>query len=176
MSIEKNYLLIEKVGEVEAFPSSVNIFKRGELRFENVEDLINSQTHDRLIYSYSETDSAYMPVKPSRAANGRIYFDNILLPASSLNNDNNIIAGYKLFLPKLVTLKASAVNPANGLTVTSNEIKLKVNFPEYLRGKNGFKFIEEGNDEGGALGGANFITINPAISNTINILVEQSHV
>jgi hypothetical protein len=49
---------------------------------------------------------------------------------------------------------------------------MKVDFPPYLKGNNGFTFISDEEDEGSALGGANFLTVNPEIPNVLNIIVE----
>jgi hypothetical protein len=43
----------------------------------------------------------------------------------------------------------------------SNEIKLNVDFPNYLKSTNGFRFKDEFSEESAGLGGANFIAINP---------------
>lgn len=153
-----------------AFPESISLFKRGELEFKNLQQLQSIRTHDRVLYSFVESESEYRPITATRILGSRIYFDDLVIPAGG-NESSNIIAGYKIFYPQLVGIKAQAINPANGMQIISNEIKLKVTFPLYLRGALGFKFLEEDNDEGSALGGTNFITINPTIPNTINIIV-----
>ena len=83
---------------------------------------------------------------------------------------NNLIAGYKLYYGKLVTLKATATDPATGRLVRSNDVKISLDLPNFLKGKeDGFKFFSEDNDDSSALGFANFITINPLINNQINL-------
>jgi len=164
--INKNSVTIEGPEEF-LLPDSVSLFKRSEMQFKD-----SGRTQDRILYSYSNQSQEFAPIKASRIVGDRIYFDNMLLPKGSLVDDNKIIAGYKLFFPELVTLEANAINPADGSFIVSNQIKIKVNFPGYLKGLNGFKFIESDNDEGSALGGANFLTVNPEIPNVLNIIVE----
>ena len=165
---EKNQILIEGSEENFLLPSKVTLFKRSELKFEANQESF----HDRILYKYDVVQNEYKPLKPTRIDGNRIYFEDTVLPVGSLTNNNTVIAGYKLFFPQLVSLKAYAVNPATGFLISSNEIKIKVDFPEYLKGNNGFTFISDIDDEGSALGGANFLTINPDIPNVLNIIVE----
>ena len=151
-------------------PSKITLFKRSELKF-NPSSVLD-RSHDRIIHSFDSELGVFSPVKATRIIGNRIYFDNIQLPEGSLTSDETMIAGYKLFFPQLVSMKAFAINPATGFIVSSNEIKIKVDFPPYLKGGNGFRFITDSEDEGSALGGANFITINPEIPNVLNIIVE----
>jgi hypothetical protein len=81
-----------------------------------------------------------------------------------------LIAGYKLYYGKLVTIKATGTDPATGRTIRSNDIRMSLDLPNFLKGKeNGFKFFSEDNDDSSGLGFANFITINPLITNQINL-------
>jgi hypothetical protein len=165
--IGSDYVVIEGPEEF-LLPDKVRLFKRSALKF----NLSEEKTHDRILYSYSTEEEAYKPIKATRIIGERIYLDDVLLPIGSLTDDNKIIAGYKLFFPELVTLQATAIDPATGSLIRSNLIKLKINFPGYLKGENGFKFIDSENDEESALGGTNFLTINPEIPNVLNIIVE----
>lgn len=164
-SVENNVITIEGISSF-TLPNKVTLFKRGELKY-NQND---GNSHDRLLYKY-EVDS-FVPLRPTRIVGQRIYFDNTLIPIGSPGDDNKIIAGYKLFFSQLVSLKANAIDPATGFLISSNEIKMKVDFPPYLKGNNGFTFIDNEEDEGSALGGANFLTVNPEIPNVLNIIVE----
>ena len=164
--IGSNYVVIEGPEDF-LLPDKVYLFKRSALKFSD-----SGRTHDRILYSYNAQEEIYKPIKATRIVGERIYLDNVLLPVGSLTDDNKIIAGYKLFFPELVTLQATAIDPATGSLIRSNLIKLKINFPGYLRGENGFRFIDSENDEESALGGTNFLTINPEIPNVLNIIVE----
>ena len=167
---EGNCIHIEGIEDSFLMPSKITLFKRSELKF-NPSSILD-RSHDRIIHSFDSELGVFSPVKATRIIGNRIYFDNIQLPEGSLTSDETMIAGYKLFFPQLVSMKAFATNPATGFIVSSNEIKIKVDFPPYLKGGNGFRFITDNEDEGSALGGANFITINPEIPNVLNIIVE----
>ena len=150
-------------------PSSIRIFKRGELEFSLEEAITINRSFDRLIYSYDFNDEVYRRLKPTHIEGNRVYYDRVL-PVGS-RDENNILAGYKLFYPKLVDVYAEAINPATGQRLRSNLIKLKVALPPYLSSENGFKFLEEDNEEGSGLGGTNFLSINPEIDNRLNVLL-----
>lgn len=156
--------LLDKVRNQDIFnPSEIVIFKRNELEF-------NEEGVERVAYRYEEDVDKFVRLKPSRLANNYIWYDNILIPKGSMLDKNNLIAGYKLYYGKLVTLKATATDPATGRLVRSNDIKISLDLPNFLKGKeDGFKFFSEDNDDSSALGFANFITINPLINNQINL-------
>jgi len=166
-SVENNEIIVEGINSI-SVPDKITLFKRGELKYSPN----NDYSHDRLSYTYDAVSEVYKPLRPTRIVGQRIYFDNILIPKGNPVDDKKIIAGYKLFFAKLMTLKASAVNPGTGFLIVSNEIRMKVDFPPYLKGSNGFTFISEEDSEGSALGGANFLTVNPEIPNVLNIIVE----
>jgi hypothetical protein len=165
---EKNQILIEGLEDNFLIPSSVRLYKRSELVFSQEQE----KFHDRILYEYDSESISYKPIKPTRIVGNRLYFDGTLIPEGSLTNNETMIAGYKIFFPQLVSIKAYATNPASGFLISSNEIKIKVDFPSYLKGSNGFTFITDEIEEGSALGGANFLTINPEIPNVLNIIVE----
>ena len=166
-SVEKNIVVIEGINSL-IIPSKITLFKRGELKY----DQNNNSSHDRLLYKYDQNSMSFLPLKPTRIVGQRIYFDNTLIPLGNPADESKIVAGYKIFLSQLVSLKANAIDPATGFLISSNEIKMKVDFPPYLKGNNGFTFITDEDDEGSALGGANFLTVNPEIPNVLNIIVE----
>lgn len=172
-NIVDNKIILEKAGLNEfSFGAAdrIVLYKKEELKF-NLEDAISTgKSFDHLIYEFSESSGSYKPLRPSRIEGRRIFFDNVSLPKGT-ESESNIIAGYKIFCPELVTLYAECVNPATGRIVRSNDIKIKVNFPLYFRGKSGFKFKTDEDDAESGLGGSNFITINPEITNKINIFV-----
>lgn len=166
-SVERNVVIVEGNNSL-IVPSKITLFKRGELKYNQN----NGYSHDRLLYKYNEDLTSFVPLRPTRIVGQRIYFDGTLIPRGNPGDDSKIVAGYKLFFAQLVNIKANAIDPATGFLISSNEIKMKVDFPPYLKGNNGFTFISDEEDEGSALGGANFLTVNPEIPNVLNIIVE----
>lgn len=158
--------------------SGVSIFKRNEVKW-NPANYRNGEQGalERIIYKYNDTleEPQYEKLLPSRIVGNRIYFDNILLPKGSESNSNNLIAGYKIFYPKLIKVRAFCTDPATGRTIFSNFIKIKVDFPEYLKSTNGFRIKDDITEESAGLGGANFITINPKNIYQINFMIENEN-
>jgi len=171
----------------------VHIFKRNELFFDK-EKVKKGFSYDRLMYKDDGDDLE--PLTPDAITlNGneyRIVYSNVELPIGSLTNTSNLIAGYKLFLDRLATLHATAIDPASGRIVRSNNIKIKVSLPEFLKGEHGFKFIENNDQKESALGGSNFlkldqgsiegpdspdglVTVNPFYRNRINLFLNNSN-
>ena len=146
----------------------VRIYKRAELDWSGLgqrEDISSEERLNRslnkILYKIDGETSLYKKVIPSRIVNNRIYFDNIHLPTSSMSDGNNIIAMYKVMASKNITLHAQCIDPATGFEIRSNQIKLKVDFPNYLKSEHGFRFKTLDSEDSGGLGGANFIAINP---------------
>ena len=149
----------------------VKVFKRGELVFNMEEVHRTGKSFDRLLYKYSEEEELHLPLRCNRIVGNRLFYDNILLPRGEALEESNIIAGYKVFYPQTKSVFAEAEDPSSGNIVRSNEIKLKLEFPDYLKGSRGFKFIEASNIEEGGLGGTVFLTVNPEITNSVNIFI-----
>jgi hypothetical protein len=158
--------------------SGITIFKRNEVKWDSNDYIKNEQgALERIIYKYNDTieNPEYQKLLPSRIIGNRIYFDDILLPKGSEIDSNNLIAGYKVFYPKLIKLRAFCTDPATGRTIFSNFINIKVDFPEYLKSTNGFRIKDNVTEESAGLGGANFITINPNNVYQINFMVENQN-
>jgi hypothetical protein len=147
---------------------NVTLYKRAELDWSGIgssnatslEEKLNSSLN-KVVYTLNNESGLYEKVVPTRILNNRIYFDNLLLPKSDPNDRNNLIAAYKVMSSKDIKIHARCVDPASGYEIRSNEIKLNVDFPNYLKSTNGFRFKDEFSEESAGLGGANFIAINP---------------
>ena len=178
-SINKNEVVVEltdKVLNSAALYSevqSIRIFKRNELLFNSSRALSTGKTLDTILYSFSEESSEYKIVRPDRIIGRRIYFDNKHLPEGSLTDESTILAGYKVFGPKVVEINAFAIDPATGRNIQSNTLKIQIDFPEYLRSESGFRFKTDDSEESSGLGGINFISINPQIESNMNIYIED---
>jgi len=114
---------------------------------------------------------AYMPLHPDAVSGNVLRYSNRLLPIPAPTDDTNNLAGYIVVAPSIATLQASAADPFTGTTVTSNEIRIKLQLPNSLIGVDtsgalpipyGWKLLTEEFNLGAGIGGANFITINPA--------------
>lgn len=162
-----------------AVTDTVTVFKNGDIMWDA--GLLNGVPV--IVYRYDATAThptdgtlgAYMPVQPSAlAADGEtLTISGLNLPIPDPNDDTNLVGAYGIVAPTQVELIASAVDEVTGNTIQSNSIKLNINLPVYLTGvdSTGASPIPKGwtvnaNDEvGNALGGANFITINPKSGN-----------
>ena len=154
--------------------SGVRLFKKDELEFKDSSLTKDTRGLNRVLYSYNTSNERYERVKPTRIQGNKIWFDNILLPESSVTDPDNIIAGYKIIMPKGVKLYATSIDEATGIEIRSNTITIKVDFPNYLKTDLGFKFKEESNEDSSGLGGTNFISLNPDFVNSqINFYVEN---
>ena len=147
---------------------SICIYKRAELDWSGLgepENLEETKLLDRsllkVVYEVDEETGLYKKVVPNRIQNNRLYFDNLHLPENSMGDRNNLIAMYKIMAPKNVKLHARCIDPATGYEIRSNEIKIRIDFPNYLKSENGFRFKTEDSQASGGFGGANFIAINP---------------
>ena len=147
---------------------SITLYKRAELDWSGLGEtnsLTDNEKLDRsllkILYKVDESTGLYKKVIPDRIVGNRLYFDGIHLPENSMQDRNNLIAMYKVMGPKDVKLHARCVDPATGYEIRSNEIKIKVDFPNYLKSENGFRFKTEDSEASGGFGGANFIAINP---------------
>ena len=158
---------------IQATLNKIKIFKRNEIKWDAAKYQANEiKALQRIVYKYNETTFSYEKLLPTRIVSNRIYFDDIRLPKGDINSYNNIIAGYKLYHPKVVKLYATCVDPATGREITSNIIKIKVDFPVYLKSINGFKLKEENDEVSAGIGGANFITMNPQNRYQLDFTVE----
>lgn len=144
--------------------TSLTLFKKEEVNFNESQEGV-----ERLIYEYSEIEEKYIPLRPSSIRNGRLIYSNIELPNPNIRN--SIVSGYKIYYPKESKVICTATDPATGRRITSNELVLKIELPEYLKDPEGFILSEENNNNGSGLNAANFLTINPKIKNQINFFV-----
>ena len=146
----------------------VYIYKRAELDWSGLgqptelSDTVKlNRSLNKILYKTDSETGLYTKVVPNRIVNNRIYFDDIHLPENSMSDRNNIIAMYKIMASKNVKLHAQCVDPATGFEIRSNQIKLKIDFPNYLKSEHGFRFKTLDSEDSSGLGGANFIAINP---------------
>lgn len=148
--------------------SNIVIYKRNELEFDFVKSKQTGRSFDRICYY--DNGSEYEVLKPSRIEGNNVWYDNIEIPKGS-SSPTNLIAGYKMFLPKLNKVWAECIDPATGRIIRSDNLQIVIDYPTYLKGNSGFKFKDSFNEDESGLGGSNFITINPTITNQINFFI-----
>jgi hypothetical protein len=161
---------------------SVHLYKKNELDWSGLGELHPvtpkmklNRSLNKILYKLSSSTPMYEKVVPDRLVGNKLYFDNVHLPLNSMSDRDNIIAKYKILASKNIKLWSEATDPASGVIVRSNTISLKVDFPNYLRSENGFKFKTLISESSGGLGGANFIAINPTeYVNQINFHILNS--
>ena len=124
---------------------------------------------------------AYYPLQPDSIVNGVFTFLGRNLPLPDKNDTTNNLGAYVVITPGIATLQAYGRDPMSGRVVRSNIIKLELDLPASLVGVDssgvlpvpyGWTFPTEEFNIGSGIGGANFITINPAASgiNSLSIL------
>lgn len=165
-SIEKNKVTLRANNDATPgfLMTSLTLFKKEEVNFNDSQEGV-----ERLVYEYSETEEKYIPLRPTSIRNNRLVYSNIELPDPNIRN--SIVSGYKIYYPKESRVICTATDPATGREVTSNELVLKIELPEYLKDPNGFVLSEDESNTGSGLNAANFLTINPKIKNQINFFV-----
>jgi len=116
---------------------------------------------------------AYYPLQPDSIVNGVFTFLGRNLPLPDKNDTTNNLGAYVVVTPGVATLQAYGRDPMSGRVVRSNIIKLELDLPPSLVGVDssgvlpvpyGWTFPTEEFNIGSGIGGANFITINPAAS------------
>lgn len=169
--ITKKYVIENIIGKdiylshaIDETFTKITLFKKGELQF----NPNNNSWLERVVYY--EDEGVYKKVRVLQRNGNRVKL-NKTLPAASMTDTNNLIAGYKIHYPQYYKLQAYAIDPATGNKIYSNAINILTDFPAYLKGVSGFKFKEPNDDAESGLGGSNFITINPAEPYQLNFLI-----
>lgn len=124
------------------------------------------------IHPITKQLGAYTPVHPDAIDGTTLVFDRTL-PIPAPSNDSMNLGGYMVVCNSLVTLDAFGQDPATGNIIRSNQVQIKLELANSLIGVDmsealpipyGWTLPTDSFNIGAALGGANFITINPAAS------------
>ena len=116
----------------------------------------------------------YMPLHPDVFSGTTLTFNGRVLPVPAPVDDTNNLGAYKIVAPALVSIQAHGTDPVSGRVIQSNIIRLQLTLPNWLVGVDttgalpipyGWKLITEVFNIGAGIGGANFLTINPAANN-----------
>jgi len=116
---------------------------------------------------------AWSPVRPDSISGNTLVYANKLLPIPDAIDDEVNLGGYIVVAPSEAKIRAFARDPYTGNLILSNEIRFKVLLSPSLIGVNdegllpiphGLKLITEEYNLGSGIGGANFLTVNPAAS------------
>ena len=76
---------------------------------------------ERLLYQYNADDDVYEPLRPTNYRSNRITVQEL----DALQNQD-IVSGYRLFLPKKETIEATCIDPATGRKIYSNKLKISL--------------------------------------------------
>lgn len=138
---------------------------------------------DDVQHPITELPGAWFPLEPDSIDTDLLTFENRLLAIPAPTDDDSNLGGYCVICKTIVSLWGYATDPVSGRVITSNQIRLLVDLPQYLRGVDrsgalpipyGFKFKTEEHNVGAGIGGANFITVNPSADgiNQFSVYVE----
>ena len=125
------------------------------------------------IHPLTGAAGAYLPLHPDTVSGNDLTFNSRLLPIPDAFDNSNNLGKYVVMGPTEVTFRARGTDPYTGRTILSNRVRAQLRLGSYLTGVDrsgalpipyGFTFATDSFNVGAALGGANFITINPAAS------------
>jgi hypothetical protein len=147
----------------------------------------------RILYEYTEEAAhpitgevgAYMPVHPDSISGTTLTFLDRALPTPDPDEDSENLGAYVLVTSSMAKFEATGRDPATGALITSNEIRLQIFLPSTMIGVDlsgalpipyGWTLATDDFNVGSAIGGANFITINPRSSgiNSMCMMAEIS--
>lgn len=121
---------------------------------------------------------AYYPVRPKKflSQNQMEIVGELKIPDAY--DQENLLGGYRIVCPSVVSFFATCKDPLTNRTIVSNVVKLRLELPKYLNGVSfdeglpipyGFGFVSENLEVGTGLGGQNFISINPIEENILTL-------
>ena len=124
---------------------------------------------------------AYYPLQPDSISGNVITFNNRSLPIPDKDDPTNNLAAYVVVAVGRASMQASGRDPSSGRVILSNIIRVELELPSTLVGVDtsgalpiptGWRLVTEENNAGSGIGGANFITINPAADgiNQFNVM------
>lgn len=136
----------------------------------------------KILYEYTEEaqhpitgePGAYMPVRPDELGEDQLVFLDRLLPVPDPEDDSMDLGAYALITNSMAKFIAMARDPATGVLITSNEIRLRIVLPSTMIGVDlqgalpipyGWTLATDEFNVGAAVGGANFISVNPRAEN-----------
>lgn len=139
-----------------------------------------------LVYEWSESYQhpitgnvgAYGPVVPTEHTRNKVIYTNRLLSLPAPANDKKNLGAYQIIAPSEVKFIAYAYDTYSGRRIESNIIRVKLTLPNTLQGVDstgilpipyGYSCISEDFNIGTAVGGNNFLTVNPIAKNQFNL-------
>ena len=114
---------------------------------------------------------AYTPVRPDEIRGNKLIFNDRRLAIPDKYDDDNNLGAYVVVAPAQVRFGAFGRDPFSGRLIRSNDLRFKLILPNSLTGVDdtgalpipyGWTFVTEEFNIGAGIGGANFITVNPA--------------
>ena len=106
---------------------NIKIFKRNEKESTSIESSSRtSQGLERVLYE--SQDGSLKLLKPDTVSNG-------LLTYTKLQNRllDDLVIGYRIFIPRKTRLQAKCIDPATGITIYSNILEVNTELPEIYK-------------------------------------------
>ena len=116
---------------------------------------------------------AWSPVHPDSISGSTLTFTGRTLATPDSGDDTENLAAYVVIAPTEVSVQAYGTDPITGRVIRSNTIRLTLQLPNFLIGVDtsgalpipyGWTLVTESFNTGAGVGGANFLTVNPAAS------------
>jgi len=126
---------------------------------------------DSVSHPITKAAGAWTPLHPNEVVGDVLVFKDRQLAIPDAVDATNNLGAYVVVAPSESRFGAYGRDPFTGNLITSNDIRLRLQLPNSLIGVDssgtlpipyGWTFITEEFNIGAGLGGANFITINPA--------------
>jgi len=125
------------------------------------------------IHPITQEAGAYSPVHPDVVSGTTLRYSGRHFPIPDALDDTNNLGDYIVVAPTEVKFRAKGRDPFTGNIIQSDTLRFKLDLPVWLVGVDrsgtlpipyGFTLITEEFNVGAGVGGANFITLNPAAS------------
>jgi hypothetical protein len=117
------------------------------------------------------TAGAWTPLRPDSIVGNKLIFTGRTLAVPAPFDSSSNLGGYKVIVPSESKFEAYGRDPFSGRMIVSNKLRLQLQLPAYLTGVDttgvlpiprGFTLVTQDYNVGAGVGGANFLTINPA--------------
>lgn len=150
--ITKDRIYVHGVPPVTTF-SSITIFQKNS----NYNLSTEPKGVERVLYYKENPDSNPILMRPNHLAPGVLHYTKL----QNRQNDE-LVVGYRIYVPRKTRLQASCIDPATGNTILSNIISVKVELPDIYKSKIVF---HENDDSASTLDIMNYISYDAVDNN-----------
>lgn len=134
----------------------ISLFKKNERDKDDY-----TQGLERVLYYYDQGTNSYLKVRPSSVSNGILTYVDIVNRL-----DDDLVVGYKIFVPRKTIVRAKCLDPATGRYIYSNEVVINVELGDIYKSE----LIMDGSaalGEASALDIANYLSYDPVDNSSI---------